>query len=257
MHYPPETSSITLILRILAFIKQSEQKYELLMQLRDFCYEVVSTDDAMIHKILGEQFQQHIDILHQLTLAVFSGPGEDFGNYLTPEGFRCLFALIGRNGQGIGTSPFSVWVNNVTKLSLPEEDRKKVDQLIDDLYDKLDEVAGQFLNSEGSGLYVTQSKINHSCRPNAEARFPYSNYIVAVTATREIHPGEEICISYVDECFLERSRHTRQKYLAENYLFLCKCIKCEEQAKDPDQTSEDEAETDNEETGNDDEPIAE
>lgn len=120
-------------------------------------------------------------------------------------------------------------------------------------------MAGQFLNSEGTGLYVTQSKLNHSCRPNAEARFPYSNYIVAIAATRDIQPGEEICISYLDECFLERSRHTRQKYLAENYLFLCKCIKCEEQINDVDLTSEDEADdSENEETGNDgDAPIEE
>lgn len=59
--------------------------------------------------------------------------------YLSPEGFRYLFALIGRNGQGIGTSPFSVWVENVSRVNLPEEDRKKVDLLIDNLYDKLDE----------------------------------------------------------------------------------------------------------------------
>lgn len=161
-----------------------------------------------------------------------------------------------------------MWVANVAKLQLSDEERKKVDQLIDDMYDKLDEgkcydassngailnfdyflVAGQFLNSEGSGLFCTQSKLNHSCRPNAEVRFPYSNYIVAVTATREIQPGEEICISYLDDCFLERSRHTRQKYLAENYLFICKCIKCEEQVNDPDLTSEDEAGSGDEETG--------
>lgn len=255
MHYPPETTSITLVLRILAFIKQCEQKYDLLMQLRDFCFDLVNEDQMIFHKLLGDGFQQNIDVLHQLTTAVFHG--EDFGDYLTPEGFRCLLALIGRNGQGIGTSPFSVWVANVGKLELPEEERKKVDQLIDDMYDKLDEVAGQFLNSEGTGLYVTQSKLNHSCRPNAEVRFPYSNYIVAVTATRDIQPGEEICISYLDECNLERSRHTRQKYLAENYLFVCKCIKCEEQATDPDLTSEDEAESEDDETGNDDDKVEE
>lgn len=72
-------------------------------------------------------------------------------------------------------------------------------------------VAGEFLNNEGSGLYVLQSKINHSCVPNAESTFPYSNNIVVLKATRTIQPGEEICISYIDECQLERSRHSRQK----------------------------------------------
>lgn len=155
--------------------------------------------------------------------------------------------MIGRNGQGIGTSPFAVWVQNVSRLSLNDDDRKKVDKVIDDLYDKLEEVAGQFLNSEGSGLYCTQSKINHSCAPNAEARFPYSNYIVAITATQDIAPGEEICISYLDECSLERSRHSRQKMLRDNYLFICKCGKCEAQIDEPDLTSEDEMESESDE----------
>uniref|UniRef100_A0A336MSZ2 CSON006618 protein n=1 Tax=Culicoides sonorensis TaxID=179676 RepID=A0A336MSZ2_CULSO len=245
MHYPPETCSITLVLRILAYIKQCEQKYDLLMQLRDFCFDVVNEETGIFHKILGDNFQQQIETLHKLTIAAF--PGEDFGNYLSPEGFRCLFALIGRNGQGIGTSPFAVWVQNVSRLSINDEDRKKVDKVIDDLYDKLEEVAGQFLNSEGSGLYVTQSKINHSCAPNAEARFPYSNYIVAITATQDIMPGEEICISYLDECNLERSRHSRQKLLRDNYLFICKCIKCEAQIDEADLTSEDEMESESDE----------
>lgn len=78
MHYPPETTSITLVLRILAFIKQCEQKYELLMQLRDFCFDLVNENQMIFHKLLGDGFQQNIDLLHQLTLAVF--PGEDFGD---------------------------------------------------------------------------------------------------------------------------------------------------------------------------------
>lgn len=78
MHYPPETCSITLVLRILAYIKQCEQKYDLLMQLRDFCFDVVNEENGIFHKILGDNFQQQIDTLHKLTIAAF--PGEDFGN---------------------------------------------------------------------------------------------------------------------------------------------------------------------------------
>lgn len=124
-------------------------------------------------------------------------------------------------------------------------------------------VAGEFLNNEGSGLYLLQSKINHSCVPNAQSTFPYSNDIVVLKATRDIQPGEEICISYLDECQLERSRHSRQKVngkkfktyliflknillqiLKENYIFVCNCPKCQLQSNDPDETSEDEDEDD-------------
>lgn len=69
----------------------------------------------------------------------------------------------------------------------------------------------QFLNNEGSALYLTQSKINHDCNPNAEPTFPWSNHVLAIKAIRDIDVGEEVTISYLDECFLERSRHSRQK----------------------------------------------
>lgn len=71
----------------------------------------------------------------------------------------------------------------------------------------------QFLNNEGSGLYLTQSKLNHSCVPNAQPSFPYSDHTLAIKALTAIRAGEEICISYLDECSLERSRHSRQKVL--------------------------------------------
>lgn len=103
---------------------------------------------------------------------------------------------------------------------------------------------GSFLNNEGSGLYVLQSAVNHSCVPNAIVEFPYSNNVLVLKAIRDIQPEEEICISYLDECDLERSRHSRQKALSSLYLFLCRCDKCLSQADDPDLTSEDELDDD-------------
>lgn len=72
---------------------------------------------------------------------------------------------------------------------------------------------GEFLNNEGSGLYSIQSSINHSCEPNAEVAFPNSNYKLAVRSVEDIEPGDEICISYLDECILLRSRHSRRAIL--------------------------------------------
>lgn len=100
----------------------------------------------------------------------------------------------------------------------------------------------QFLNNEGSALYSIESKANHSCVPNAQASFPYSNHVVKLVAVRDIPAGEEICISYLEDCFLARSRHTRQKELRENYLFICSCAKCIAQKDDPDVSSEEEEE---------------
>ena len=84
---------------------------------------------------------------------------------LTKEGFRKLFSLIGRNSQGIfilffyycfssfrinanrsinfnigiGTSPFSVYVEKSSKLKgLNKLDKKKLNKHIDKIYDHLD-----------------------------------------------------------------------------------------------------------------------
>lgn len=89
-------------------------------------------------------------------------------------------------------------------------------------------------------MYSNQSKINHSCKPNAEIRFEHSNNILQVVALRPISSEEEISISYLDECEINRSRHSRQKYLQENYLFLCECEKCLDEIEQDDVTSDDE-----------------
>ncbi|XP_055607025.1 histone-lysine N-trimethyltransferase SMYD5 [Uranotaenia lowii] len=244
-HYPPETSSITLIIKIIGMFKQCDNVAELRNKFTDFISESANKDLSIFHKMLGENFTEQIDQLYQLTCKAFDVDTNERLQWLTPSGFHALLALIGTNGQGIGTSSFAEWVRNVTDLeNLKEENRESLDNLIDTLYKKLDEVAGCFLNNEGSALYSLQSKINHSCNPNAECRFPHSNNLLALTVTRDVQPGEEICISYLDECALERSRHSRQKILCENYLFQCQCEQCERQLNDPDETSEDEEEND-------------
>ena len=68
-----------------------------------------------------------------------------------------------------------------------------------------------------------------------------------MNATRDISPGEEVLISYLDEFQREQSRHSRQKYLRDNYLFTCQCPKCAEQVGDPDVTSDEEMTSEEEE----------
>lgn len=100
--------------------------------------------------------------------------------------------------------------------------------------------SGDFLNNEGSALFAVQSACNHSCEPNSISSFPFSNHIVALVASKDLEEGEEIFISYLDECAQSRSRHSRRKILQENYLFHCNCRRCQLEADEPDMTSEDE-----------------
>ncbi|KAL0880318.1 hypothetical protein ABMA27_002770 [Loxostege sticticalis] len=236
MHYPPETTSIMLLVRILAFIQQSPDPVDAASRIKQFCHRTVNEDAELVHKLLGEQFASQIGTLRDLTANVVSG--EHAQEFLTPEGFCSLMALIGTNGQGIGTSPLAMWVNAVLELTMSDDERQQLDLFIDKLYQYVEEESGTFLNTEGSGLYQVQSASNHSCAPNAESLFPYGNHRIQLKATKPIMPGDEICISYLDECSLQRSRHSRQKELAQNYLFVCWCEKCSAQATEPDCTSE-------------------
>ena len=96
--------------------------------------------------------------------------------FLTPEGFDSLLALVGRNGQGVGTSPLSQWVKRVEHLQVSSDEKRQLDKLIDQVYEEIDSHAGSFLNNDGSGLYFLQSSINHSCDPNAVVEFPFNNH---------------------------------------------------------------------------------
>ncbi|EDW51593.1 SET and MYND domain-containing protein 5 [Drosophila sechellia] len=237
MHYPPETGSIMLIVRLMAIYQQSTKKEEFLEQLQSFQSLIVNREQKIYHKMLGENFEQQMEQLYLAFCNAFTG--EDFSMFKTPDAFKTLMAILGTNSQGIATSVLSQWVAKVSDLPLTDSEKEQLDTVIDGLYAKVAEFAGEFLNNEGSGLYLLQSKINHSCVPNACSTFPYSNDIVVLKALGPIQQGEEICISYLDECMLERSRHSRHKVLRENYVFICQCPKCRAQASDPDETSED------------------
>lgn len=238
MHYPPETTSIMLLVRTLAYIQQSQDPPAAASKVKSFCHRTVNEDAELIHKLLGEQFADQMNTLRDLTSNVITG--EHIQEFLTPEGFCTLMALIGTNGQGIGTSPLAMWVNAVLEQAMSDDERHQLDLFIDKLYQYVEEESGTFLNTEGSGLYQLQSSSNHSCSPNAESTFPYGNHRIQLKAIKTIMPGEEICISYLDECSLQRSRHSRQKELAQNYLFVCWCERCTSQASEPDCTSEEE-----------------
>ncbi|XP_041476920.1 SET and MYND domain-containing protein 5-like isoform X2 [Lytechinus variegatus] len=245
MHYPPETTSIMLIAKMIALIKQAKSKEEIIAVFNQFCHVPHNEEMELSHKLLGKQFKGQYEALQPLLLnALYE---ESVAQWFTPDGLRSLFALIGMNGQGVGSSSLSVYVHNCDDLDLEEEERQNLDQFIDQLYVDMEKESGAFLNCEGSALYKLQSSCNHSCEPNAEINFLHNNSTLSLTALTDIAEGEEILISYLDECSRERSRHSRQKELRENYLFTCDCPKCRRQCDDPDLTSSEEEEEEEEE----------
>ncbi|KAM7389167.1 hypothetical protein PAMP_023160 [Pampus punctatissimus] len=247
MHYPPETSSIMLMARMVAIVKQAKDKEHWQKLFSHFCNRTANEEEEIAHKLLGEKFRGQLALLHSLFKAALYD--EHLSRWFVPEGFRSLFALVGTNGQGIGTSSLSQWVHACDAFELPAQQREQLDSFIDQLYKDIEKETGDFLNCEGSGLFLLQSSCNHSCIPNAEASFPDNNFLLHLSALSDINPGEEICISYLDCCQRDRSRHSRHKILRENYLFVCSCPKCISQMDELDVTSEEEEEEEGEAEG--------
>ncbi|KAL1461425.1 hypothetical protein WDU94_013325 [Cyamophila willieti] len=225
-----------LLARIFAMIEQqSEQKKEeLFNQFSNFCSRS-SEDCTSLEDKLGSEFGQRLEHLRELMAACF--PNATITRaWLTPTGFQWLFTMVAVNGQGVGTSVFSQWVENVSKQF---DGNEEIDSQIDSIYEKLMNHSGcEFLNNEGSALYRLQSSCNHNCLPNAEIKFPYSNFVLNLVALKDINAGDEICISYMEEDLLERGRGTRSNYLRRNYYFTCTCDKCQSQLEDPESESE-------------------
>ncbi|KAL0973603.1 hypothetical protein UPYG_G00206930 [Umbra pygmaea] len=238
VHFPPETSSIMLMARMVATVKQVQDKGHWQKLFSNFCSRAANDEAEIAHKLLGEKFQEQLTLLRTLfTAALYD---EHLSQWFTPEGFCSLFSLVGTNGQGIGTSSLSKWVHACDALELTSQQREQLDSFIDQLYKDIEKETGDFLNCEGSGLFLLQSSCNHSCIPNSEASFPNNNFYLHLSALGDIHPGEEICISYLDCCQRDRSRHSRHKILRENYLFVCSCPKCVSQMDELDLTSDEE-----------------
>lgn len=246
MHHPPEATTVELAARVLAGFIQAGDKAAALAVLQGFAASSTpKEEECLLSRLLGEEdCAERLRTLRELMAALF----QDHlcvTQWLTQEGFRSLMALVVRSGQMIGTSALGAWVNNCNKLELPEPQRSSLDAFTDNLYDDVDRESGPFLNNEGVGLYPLQSLCSHSCAPNTESAFLHNNYVLSLVALREIGEGEEITVSYLDECSLSRSRHSRAKLLRENHLLICDCMRCEAEAGDqPDVTSDEEMDDD-------------
>ncbi|KAF2825201.1 SET domain-containing protein [Ophiobolus disseminans] len=72
-------------------------------------------------------------------------------------------------------------------------------------------------------LFPEIAMLNHDCRPNAAYFWDEQMMTHYVHAIRDIHPGEEITITYIDN---EKDRKTRMRRLERNWGFKCSCSAC-------------------------------
>ncbi|KAK4038549.1 SET domain-containing protein 5 [Parachaetomium inaequale] len=76
---------------------------------------------------------------------------------------------------------------------------------------------------EFHGVFTEVSRLNHDCAPNLGYYFDSKTLSLKVYAVRDIFPGEELTISYVD---VVQPHSTRQKSLSSAWSFTCTCPRC-------------------------------
>ena len=136
--------------------------------------------------------------------------------------YGALMGMFEQNNLGIYVaSPVPGWVDALA--SLPDAQRlpalEAAGPCIEALGDAAEEAA-----AEGSGFFALHSCTNHSCLPCAHVfkREQDATGAAVVLALRDIAPGEEVTLSYVDE---GAPWAERAEALAE-YGFACDCDKC-------------------------------
>ncbi|EGF99276.1 uncharacterized protein MELLADRAFT_94773 [Melampsora larici-populina 98AG31] len=67
------------------------------------------------------------------------------------------------------------------------------------------------------------TRLNHDCRPNSAYHFDTNTLKLNVHALRDISPGEELTVSYIQ---VDVSKETRQGLLSRDYGFECGCSLC-------------------------------
>ena len=77
--------------------------------------------------------------------------------------------------------------------------------------------------ASGSAVYKYVSLLNHSCAPNCHTHWENGDSSLTIRALREIAPGEELTITYVDA---DSPRDARRARLANSYAFDCACSRC-------------------------------
>ena len=77
----------------------------------------------------------------------------------------------------------------------------------------------------GSSVHTKSSFFNHGCEANV-SRYCYKD-VGVFTALAPIKSGEEILLNYGVN-YLKQSKHERQMYTLQKYMFECDCIACAE-----------------------------
>lgn len=83
------------------------------------------------------------------------------------------------------------------------------------------------LSEYESGMFVEIARVNHSCFPNCELFYDMRTHCRRMIAMFDISVGDELTVSYIPYQYsFGYSFQERQKYIYDNYDFVCKCEEC-------------------------------
>ncbi|KAK7907818.1 hypothetical protein WMY93_016430 [Mugilogobius chulae] len=83
------------------------------------------------------------------------------------------------------------------------------------------------LSHLGTAVYPDVALVNHSCLPNAIITFKGTS--AEIRAIKDMKPGDEVFISYIDLMYPTDDRNNR---LRESYYFTCECQECQSRSQD-------------------------
>ena len=99
-----------------------------------------------------------------------------------------------------------------------EELGKQEDEVVDEMYGVL-----------SCGLFKLQSKLNHSCAPNARIVCAFTDGSIDLVACEEVRCGDELLNAYIDP--REQDGARRRSMLRSSYGFECGCARCAREKK--------------------------
>ena len=67
------------------------------------------------------------------------------------------------------------------------------------------------INEDQFGVFLTVSRVNHSCDPNAVWGSTDEDEVLELRAIKDISTGEEICVDYIGDKSFLMNRESRQK----------------------------------------------
>jgi hypothetical protein len=148
-----------------------------------------------------------------------------------------LFALrdIKKNEKVLAERPILRWPYVSQRSTypetqdVPESARMAVDALVPQtgaLPEKLKRncfVCSSEGDSGFDGLFLTMSRVNHCCLPNADKQFLENRGVAILVASRDIPKGEEVRISYKAKYM---PWDERRAILVDHYRFQCNCVLC-------------------------------